>query len=465
VSRDVIRDFERALRAPGSSPLPRAILELPLSGSEEDAVKHTLHDMLIRTTVLKAFDNLAEFNFKDVDVLYAESRSAGSSEYVVDALNYLRLYQALAVHMRTLALGGSWFGASISRDASNMIAALEKVNGLDPGLMSTKLMLGKLWALQDRPSARQLFEDATAGFEKDLGVFQHDCGATTYFDDASLERDRQLITERRMSLPPRQEYGPMNLEDSRFLIVMSCEQKYMRMYLPYWLSVAEYLEPRGFAYHFLLADSTGEAPEIIDDAEVLSQAMARFRGYDPSTFCRNVSFSSVPVPSWCLSLSSFAASARLLYARDISEGTGMRVITQDVDFCITHDPSPWFDALPVDRIALSSNRVIWTVDPWRKFLGGTYVLPSNELAFTLSRKVEDYLLNGLGKYTSWYLDQNALAYLYETADGDAGNSLFSLAELGPLMRPSRGLDIHYMFKRLPMPVRRWRAPIHSAPDS
>lgn len=448
----MIRRLAQALQAPGSSPLPRAILDLPMSEDNVGVLKQALHNLLIDTTVLKAFNSPKEFNFKDVEALYFESLRSTASEYVVDTLNYLRLYQALAMHLRRLELGGSWFSTDIPADAQSIIAALENIEDFRPELMSSKLVLGKLWALQDRSVARELFKDGTIDREKDLGVFHHDCGATTYFDDTHLEQQRLTTDKRHDSLPARQQRGPINLDGARFFVVMSCEQKYMRMYLPYWLSVAEYLRPHGFAYHFLLADSTDEATTLIDNAAMLSDAIARFRGYDPRTFCSNISFSSIPIPSWCPNLSSFAACARLLYARDIAESTGMRVITQDIDFCITHNPLPWFSALPSDKVALTPNRVIWTVDPWRKFLGGTYVLPHGEPGFALARKVESYLLAGLSTQTSWYLDQNALAYLYEVEEGTASNTLCSLAELGSLIRPSNGLDIHYMFKQLQKPV-------------
>ena len=242
----------------------------------------------------------------------------------------------------------------------------------------------------------------------------------------------------------------MSSQNAQLLLVMSCEQKYLQIYLPYWLSVADYLKPEGFCFHFVIIDDSDEAAALIDDAESLSQALARFRGNARASSGRNVSFSSIAKPSWCASVGSLAACARLLYARQISERTGMRVITLDIDFWMTDDPATWFAALPTENIALAPIRVKWSVDPWRRFGAGTYVLPHDELAFALSRRVEDYLLRGLGESNSWYLDQNALAYLYESVAKENGaleGSLVSLETLEPIKRPFEGFGIHALFEK------------------
>ena len=78
------------------------------------------------------------------------------------------------------------------------------------------------------------------------------------------------------------------------------------------------------------------------------------------------------------------------------------------------------------------------------------MLPHDELAFALSRRVEDYLLRGLGESNSWYLDQNALAYLYESVAKENGaleGSLVSLETLEPKKRPFEGFGIHALFEK------------------
>jgi hypothetical protein len=456
MSREVINDLTRALRAPEVSiTLPRAILELGFA-EDEETVKQSLQRMVCDTTVLKEFDDPQEFNFKDVDALYAESVRESSPTYVVDALNYVRLYQALAKQMRTLDLDGEkWFGASMPHHAAaGLIAAVDAVEGFDATLLSSKLVLGKLYALQSRDAASRLFSSAHAELHDQFDVFPHEGGADTYLDASTLERNEEVIAERRESLPERREYGSVCLDNARFFIFMSCERKFLRIYMPYWLSVAEYLKARGFAFHVLLTDATDEADDIVESAAVLLRALAVFRGYDPTTFCDNVSFSSVPVPPWCPDRRSYSACARFLYARELSERTGARVIVQDIDFFVSHDPVPWYEALPPDRLSLGSYGVKLTVDPWMKFSAGIYVLPHEASAFALMQRMEDYLLKGLGKPVSWYLDQNAIAYLYEVGTSDYGDDLlFNLDRLRPglplpraVWRPVHGLPIHGVFE-------------------
>ena len=446
---EIICEFERALRAPGQSPLPRAVLGLKPTEVDKTDFKRALGSVIYQTTALKAVHKRSEFDFKDVDSLYVESLRSACPTYLVEALNYLRLYQALAECMRLLNLGKGerWFSTDLHKDSARLIAAVEGVHAFEPDLVSSRLVLAKLWALQDRGAARRLFAEAITDLDSDLGIFHHDCGATTFFDDAQLGRATDVIAKRQKFLPQRHEFNPIATGGTRFLIVMSCEQNYLRMYLPYWFSVAEYLGSRGFAYHFVLTDATAEASDIVEDAEALLQAMARFRNHDPATYCRNVSFSSVSIPPWCSDAPTFSACARLLYARDIAECTEMRVICQDIDLCVTEDPFPWFEALPADKIALTSERVALTIDPWRKFPGGTYVLPHKDSAFALSRRVEDYLLNGLAERHPWYLDQNALAYLYDTAGGATNDLLYSLADMS-MVRPSHAHKVHYLLKAL-----------------
>ena len=81
-----------------------------------------------------------------------------------------------------------------------------------------------------------------------------------------------------------------------------------------------------------------------------------------------------------------------------------------------------------------------SIDPWQKFRGGAFMLPPSAQALTLVKRLEEYLLLGLGEQESWFLDQNALGFLYETAIAEglqegAEGVLFSLDELRPLLRP------------------------------
>lgn len=440
--------FEHALLGPESLELPRAILDARFSELDPKIVGRVLALLTYRATVLRLFDRLENFNFKDIDALYMESCEANCVGYITEALNYLRLHQALARQLRRMDWPTEWwFGTKMSPTATRrVIGAVEHVAGFDGSLVSSALVLGKAHALGERSSkARELFSYATA-VRANMRAFPHDYGAATYYDHETLEQRRAMTAERRAMLPRRNVYGDVPA-GTRFLVLISCERHYLRAHLPYWLSMVDYLGEDGFAFHFLVVDDAGIGPELVRDADVLLASLRRFRAKTDGH--ENVSFSSISCPPWCPSVKSLSACARLLYAREIAESSGVRVIALDINFHFTDDPRPWFEGIPEQQIALNANSVRRTIDPWRKFLAGTVVLPTNNQAVSRFRLVEDYLLCGLGEAESWYLDQNALAFFYDevTSCVDALSVLAHLRERTGVARPFRGFPIHDLLEK------------------
>lgn len=456
MSVDAIRELERSLLTGSRSRLPRGIVDLrPASEAEEREFMEVLRQLLTRTTALRAFDGKGEFQFGDVDALYFEALDGGSPGYVVEALNYLRLYQALAAQLRPL-LGGSpvWFGDPLSaHGAQLLLRSIEARPAFDRTLLSSALALGKVHALSSREDASRVFSESRRSLEGLIPVFMGDRGAATYFGRASLRDNRELIRERRKSFGGLEWHGPACGRDTRFVVLMSCEQKFFRIYFPYWLSVAEYLKRPGFSFHILITGPAETTSQLIDDAESLRCALGRFRGQSASGYARNVSFSTVEMPTWCTDHRTFAACARFLFVREVVERVERPIVVQDMDSHLVTDPAPWFEALPGDRIALRSTPVRMSIDPWQKFRGHGFVLPPMDSAAALARRLEDYLLLGLGELYSWFLDQNALGFLYETAvweeHEEGGETLvFSLhGLLSGLQMPSAGADVHELFER------------------
>jgi len=433
--------------------LPRAILGVRLSESDDDRdIKEALRQLILHTTVLNPFNDTSEFRFGDVNELYRLSREADCTDHVVEVLNYLRLYQALAELIRPLIADTNevWFGhRALSNAVDEFIGAVESLDDFDQTLMSTLLVLGKLHGLRDRAEARRMFVRSKPGLDAYIGVFMGELGARTYLDRSALERNEVLIAERRASLADSWcRYGQICPADTRFLVLMSCDRRFFEIYFPYWLSVAEYLRPFGFAFHFIVTEPPKNASRLVNDAVGLRSALGRFRGYPTSGFSRNISFSSVGAPVWCPRPRTFSACARFLYAREVMEQVELPVFVQDMDFHLARDPRPWFGSLPTDKICLTSSRVAISIDPWQKFRGGAYGFPVLAEALTAATWLEDYLLYGLGEEHSWFLDQNALGFLYERVEGEglAANLLFSLDDLRPLLRPSAESATHPLWE-------------------
>jgi hypothetical protein len=447
-----VQELQHALCSRVDERLPRAILGVRLSGSDDDRdIKEALRQLILHTTVLNPFNDTGEFRFGDVNELYHRSREADCTDHVVEVLNYLRLYQALAELIRPLIVDANevWFGhCALPNAVDEFVGAVESLEDFDPTLMSTLLVLGKLHGLRDRAEARRMFVRSKPGLDAYIGVFMGELGARTYLDRSVLERNEELIAERRASLAGSWcRYGQICPADTRFLVLMSCDQRFFEIYFPYWLSVAEYLRPLGFAFHFIVAEPPGKASRLVSDAAGLRSALRRFRGYRTSGSSKYLLFFG-----WGTFLVSETANVFGLRALSLRAG-GCRTsriagIVQDIDFHLAWDPRPWFKSLPADKICLTSSRVAISIDPWQKFRGGAYGFPVLDEALTAATWLEDYLMYGLGDEHSWFLDQNALGFLYERIEGEGliGNLLFSLDDLRPLLRPSAELATHPLWE-------------------
>lgn len=451
----VITDFETALLSARTERLPRTILDIRPSKDEERAAILALRRLHGRTLVYRALDSPREFCFKDVADLYLEGYRSECPEYVVELLNYLRLYQAVAGLIRSLEFNSAevWFaGGAVPCAAEQLLASVADLPAFDENLLSSKLILGKLQALKSRKVAATTFAASREALKRHIHLFLGELGATTYFAEDELIRNRELIGTRRASLAERITYGEISAADTQIILLMSCERRFFEVYLPYWLSVADYLKAQGVAFHFLLTEPPEHASLLIERAGDLTRTLASFRRKDVTYFCNNVSFSSVAVPQWCASRRVFAACARYLYARPISEQTGLPIVIQDIDFSFTDDPTPWLQALPPEKLALKPNRVKWSIDPWRKFLGGLCSLPSSSRVFGAMKQLEDYVIYGLDEPESWHLDQNALSYLYDSESSVEGSGqgapgcLSSLTDLRPLGQPLSGAPVNGLWE-------------------
>jgi len=444
VSVSPIQRLDLALRAKTPSSLPREILTLDASCQSSDLLHHASR-MIVRATVRRDFDDPSNYQFKDVESLYLESLQVDCPDYLREALNYLRIYQGLARCIRQISLDASeyWFDSqSLARALPRLLAAVENVTAFDPQRASSAIILGKINAIHGRAVARQYFENV----EFNSSVLQHDCGAATYFDDEALRNLDSVIASRRELVRWTQKPDRVSTGGARHLVLMSSDSQYLRTYLPYWLSVSEYLRPLGLAFHIIITAQRSDFGELIEDAERLRRALAIFRGYDSASYGQNMSFSCAEAPEWCPSMRSFAACARYLFAAELLQMCGIGVIVQDIDLCLTENPSAWLGALPPDKVVLVSNRVRNTVDPWRKFIAGTVVLQPSEPVFGVLGRLEDYLLGGLAERNAWYLDQNALTYVHETASDEERRHLLSHREMTPSKRPLRGTGVDVLFQ-------------------
>jgi hypothetical protein len=240
------------------------------------------------------------------------------------------------------------------------------------------------------------------------------------------------------------------------MYVCPCDRMFFRIYFPFWLAVADYLKTKRVSFHFLLYSAPDEAAELVETADSLSRRMGSLRGDDPRSYANNISFSAVPIPDDVVDPSGFYVCARFLLARQIGSEYQGPVLMHDMDMFFREDPRPYLEALDPDRITIQlGDPNLATLKPWRRFLGGTLVVPFSQRAHEGLAHLEDYLTAGL-PLERWVTDQNALTYFVERAM-EAGEREALIAGLagpsqGQRPRPTEGERIRKVLE----PVQRGR---------
>ena len=169
-------------------------------------------------------------------------------------------------------------------------------------------------------------------------------------------------------------------------------------------------------------------------AETLRVALAELRGIDPVVYADNVSFSTLGVPDWCPEPVTFYACARYLALGEMTERLGRHILVQDMDFTLLEDPEAFLAKFPQPGFGIQASNGLYGIDPWRRFMGGTFYAPNTKEARERLRDLEAYLIEGLARERSWYLDQNALTYFFERAD-ENGEALCLLKMARPTQQP------------------------------
>ena len=366
------------------------------------------------------------------------------SVLVGELLNYVWLYALLQreakAREQTFA---SFFDRNHLLDCiPAVLQQMEAMPAKRRGFHSTRMFLAKLASLEDRDRAAALFAEALAEDSLMKAAATFDGGADTYFSTAHLKAAESTIRARFDALAGELDIrGAPPAGKSEPVFLFSTDPRFLAIYLPGWLAQAEYCKARNLDFHFIVIGEPEAVARALENAERLRVALADLRGIDRATYADNVSYSTWRVPGWCPEPITFYACARYLALGALTARFGRDILVQDMDFTMVEDPQLFLSHFPKPGFGIQGSSGLYGIDAWRRFMGGTFFAPDADAARACLWSLESYLVEGLSRRRSWYLDQNALSYFFEQAS-DSGHELWSLK----LPRPTQQPRVNQLFE-------------------
>lgn len=368
-------------------------------------------------------------------------RTSGSlpegSKHLCCALDYLLLWGEAIEYSRANDLKGRYH--EIFSHTDHVAAIRERLDAVG-GELSTEygpLMFSAMLAsTSDRTAAAELFRAANVASPEFSRAALLDQFASTYFSSAELRAKAEEAEERRRSLLEGfQVLGEPEWDgDDGILLLFSCDPIFFAIYLPYWVSLSQYLLELDIYLHFVLVCDGQDADEILDKGQRVIESTARLRGCDPGLLSVHLSFSRVQVPSYVKDRTTFYACARYLVAGTIAGRFGGCVLVLDIDMTLRSDPEVFFQnlkRLPQPRLPIVIAGGMESLIPTRRYMAGTFPVPDGELGEWVMQSLEAYLYAGLSSAVSGTLDQNALAYVAEEMISRYGpDALVAIGSLG-----------------------------------
>ncbi|MBX7248586.1 MAG: hypothetical protein K1X35_05975 [Caulobacteraceae bacterium] len=399
---------------------------------ETPRTRSAIAAFLYRALPEGAFRNPQAFRLDLAEPLYAAWRATPEGSALVgDALDALRHYDVPRREtLRQGVAGGSFFQSEhLTAIVEPALAAAARLPGADAGSYVARLLRAKLASLRSRAEAAVLFEDLRNQEHRFRTVSDFDNGVATYFSAEHLAARAPVLEARRAALIASLEIrSAPPAESATPVFLFSADPRFLAIYLPYWLGMAEYCKARSMDFHVVLNAAPAEADAVLRRVGALRDSLAELRGGDPARYADNLTFSVCPVPDWCRAPLSFYACSRFLLLGELTRRFRREILVQDIDFSLVKDPAAFLRQFPGPGIGIHASEGMFGLDPWRRIMGGGFSAPDDDQARASLRRLEHYLLEGLGEANSWYLDQNALAYFVEQvrAAPEANPALFNL---------------------------------------
>lgn len=406
-------------------PPPRSLMYLGRADDTPDSA-HSLARVLFDALEGPAgiHQRRGALNFGAYETLAQDAaRRDGISAYVRDTLEYLALYGVVDRYFNAQGFTNQFLrGVFAIYDfftpghAEELLECLRRCPVYREESFAAAMLDGCVLSTYDRDAAAGRFECAQRA-NGDMWALESDLGAASYLTQQLVStRARELVVSKRRLQDSLTFLTPMrSWRRGEHMYVCACDPRSFRIYFPFWMNMADYMKPRLVSFHFLLHSDPAEAMELVGTADTLRHRLGALRGYEVGEYADNISFSVVPISEDVTDPIGFYACARFLLARRIGNEYRGPVLMHDVDMFFRTDPKTYLDALDSERISIQlGDPNLAMLKPWRRFLGGTLVVPFSERAHEGLAALEDYVTAGLPLQRS-ATDQNALTYFVEDA--------------------------------------------------
>lgn len=374
-----------------------------------------------------------------IELARRSSEIDGVSRHMRTALDYLLLWEEARRCFKAEGLDGVRY-----HDLVRDVPQVENIRHHIIDRMSTLttdygalMFKGMLASIRNRPEAASLFA-AALHREPDFATAQPlDLFTSMYFTSDDLRGRAVEIQARRRAFEDSAEL-PEAIGDSSSdatMLLFSCDPVFFAIYFPYWLTAAQYLAHNGIYLHFILVGERSATAAACDSGHELVDAAGRLRGLSANGQSA-VSFSTVSLPAYVGDRKTAFAAARYLLAQKVAHRFPGRVLLLDIDMTMRDGPTRFvrqLHELPDGKMPVVASGGVSSLVPSRRFMAGTFLIPTGEFGNQIMSHIEDYTYAGLSSPRSWTLDQNALTYAAERICDEHGAD--ALLDIGRLRRP------------------------------
>lgn len=277
------------------------------------------------------------------------------------------------------------------------ISHLESYN-----LEFSKLFIGFYYSfINRRDEATIAFENAHTHPEKYTELMKIDLGSYTY-DNSKSDK----------TYTPKVSFVDsdyLKYEEDGTTILLSMDPKFLKYYATQLFYSIIALKKHHFHLHIIGNES--ECKDVIKSAINLFYTIKDFM--EPKYKITPPTFSHEECPNFVKDKITYYACSRYIIVPLIIQKFGNDIFIMDVDLFINNELDSYFNKLSEFDVAISFQRSITAIYPWRRIMAGYVYISNNIHGESFINLTSNYIVKHLHKENSWTLDQNALSYAYE----------------------------------------------------
>ncbi|HYE42812.1 MAG TPA: hypothetical protein VEA15_05405 [Caulobacteraceae bacterium] len=353
--------------------------------------------------------------------LWRLGEAGGPTGPVAEFVSYVSFARGVQAHSRTSGID-LLSVEELAGQAGELRSILAETEALFPGTGSNLLHRSKIESLTDRQAATATLGQARALSPRFFRRLRFDEGAHTYLPSAEVAAEppayamEAALPSLRAGLAARAE----RFASPKANLLWSMNPRFLRAHGPQWFDLAAALiASYGLGMIVLMVGEPDEVAPLVEEARDLIARTARFHGAAaPEDIARSVVFATLPLPAYVAAPVTFYACARYLHARQVIAETGVPAVVLDADFTPKHPFDSMLAFAGQGDVAFPVSRGLAGLSPWRRYIAMTGYFNVTPGAARFLELTERYLLHGLGRPSSWMLDQNALDHAATTLKGE-----------------------------------------------